>query len=853
MRRYFFRLYRQYLLRHPVAVLTCTLLLVVLVGSQARHFRLDASADSLVLEGDKDLATYRELRRRYTSDDFLVVAVTPKADLFSDAGLQTIQSLRDDLKALDEVASVTSLLDVPLLQSPPIGFTELQKGAPTLLDPQVDRGLARREFLTSPLYRELLLSPDGRTTALQVNLKPDPKYDRLLKRRNELAAADRRGELGPEEQEELERVRAEFKAYSAEVIDREARTIAKVRAVLDRHRDAADIHLGGVSMIVADMIDFIRHDLLTFGIGVLVFLVGMLALIFRQLRWVVLPMLCCGCAVWFMFGLLGWLDWRVTVVSSNFTSLLLIITLSLTVHLIVRYHELHAVNPRARQRTLVQETVRSKFLPSLFTTLTTQVAFISLLISGIRPVIDFGWMMAIGTCVAFVLSFLLFPAGLALLKPKHFQPRYDITGRLTSLCADLITRRGRLVLLAFAGIAVLSLVGMSRLTVENRFIDNFKKETEIYQGMALIDRKLGGTTPMEIILKAPADWQPPVADEDFEDPFADDPFADAGGDAGLTATSYWYNSNQLKFLAQIHTWLEQLPATGKVMSLATTMELVRQLNGGVEPDNLLLSVLHRKLPADIDHTLFAPYMNADGSEVRITLRIVDSDPTLRRNALLDEIRTGLTEHFGLAPEQITINGMFVLYNNVLQSLYRSQILTLGFVFAVIMAMFLLLFRSVRLALIAIIPNLLAAGVVLGLMGWLGIPLDIMTITIAAITIGIAVDDTIHYVHRFTEEVTADLDYQAAIRRCHSSIGRAMYYTSVIVIVGFGILAFSDFMPTIYFGLFTGLAMAVAMIANLTLLALLLMTLKPKDVCWLPGYQPKTTRFFKQPLRLWRRD
>jgi len=854
MRRRLFRLYRQYLLRHPVAVLACTLLLVVLVGSQANHFRLDASADSLVLEGDRDLATYRELRRRYTSDDFLVVAVTPKAPLFSDKGLQAIRELRDDLASLEEVRSVTSILDVPLLQSPPIGFAELQHGAPTLLDPNVDRAMARREFLTSPLYRELILSQDARTTALQVNLKPDPKYDRLLQRRNELAAADRRGELGPEEQKELERVRAEFKAYSAEVIDREARTIARVRAVLDRHREAADIHLGGVSMIVADMIDFIRHDLLTFGIGVLVFLVGMLALIFRQLRWVVLPMLCCGCSVWFMFGLLGWLDWRVTVVSSNFTSLLLIITLSLAVHLIVRYHELHAVNPRARQQTLVQETVRSKFLPSLFTTLTTQVAFVSLLISGIRPVIDFGWMMAIGTCAAFVLSFLLFPAGLALLKPKHFQPRFDITGHLTGLCADLITRRGRLVLLAFAGLALFSLIGMSRLTVENRFIDNFKPETEIYRGMALIDRKLGGTTPMEIILKAPADWQPTVAeDADFDDEFADDPFAEEGHDAGMTATSYWYNSRQLQRLAQIHTWLEQLPATGKVMSLATTMKLVRQLNDGMEPDDLLLSVLHRKLPADIDHTLFAPYMNADGSEARITLRIVDSDPTLKRNALLDEIRTGLTEHFGFAPEQVTINGMFVLYNNVLQSLYRSQILTLGFVFAVIMVMFLLLFRSVRLALIAIIPNLTAAGVVLGLMGWLGIPLDIMTITIAAITIGIAVDDTIHYVHRFTEEVTADLDYQAAVRRCHSSVGRAMYYTSVIVIVGFGILAFSDFMPTIYFGLFTGLAMAVAMIANLTLLALLLMTLKPKDVCWLPGYQPKTTRFFDQPLRLWRRD
>ncbi|TYO97461.1 hypothetical protein EDC39_1101 [Geothermobacter ehrlichii] len=831
MRKRLLRFYRRTILRHPVAVLAVTGLVLLAAGFQARHFRLDASADSLVLEDDADLRTYRELRRRYGSGDFLIIAYTPRRELFSDAVLGDLKRLRDELEELEEVQSVVSILDVPLLQSPPVGFSELHNGARTLLSPGVDRQLARREFLTSPLYRNLILSPDGRTTALQINLKPDPAYDQLLARRNELAARDRRGELSAHEKEELARVRAQFKDYSAEVIDREAATIARVRAILDRHRQRAELHLGGMAMIVADMIDFIRHDLLVFGCGVLVFLVGMLAVIFRQPRWVLLPMLCCGASVLFMFGLLGMLDWRVTVVSSNFTSLLLIITLSLTMHLIVRYHELHAVNPQVSQRTLVLETVRSKFLPSLFTALTTMVAFISLLISGIRPVIDFGWMMAIGITAAFILSFLIFPAGLVLLRPKHFTPRFDLTGRMTGFCARLIEKRRKTVLAAFVLVALLSLIGISRLTVENRFIDNFKKDTEIYQGMTLIDRKLGGTTPMEIVLSADPDWQLQQAtEEDFDD----DPFADVGTDAGLTARSYWYNSHRLRLLQTIHRDLEARPATGKVLSLATTMELIRQHNSGVEPDDLLLSVIHKKLPPDIASALFDPYMTPDGNEVRLTLRIIDSAPGLKRNELLRQIRRDLTEKYGLKPQQITINGMFVLYNNVLQSLYRSQILTLRAVFAVIMVMFLLLFRSLRLAVIAIIPNLLAAGVVLGLMGWLKIPLDIMTITIAAITIGIAVDDTIHYVHRFSEEITHDLDYPAAIRRCHSSVGRAMYYTSITIIAGFGILTLSDFMPTIYFGLFTGLAMAVAMIANLTLLALLLLTVRPRHICWLPG-------------------
>jgi hypothetical protein len=605
-----------------------------------------------------------------------------------------------------------------------------------------------------------------------------------------------------------------------------------VRAILADHRQQAELFLGGLPMIVADMIDFIRHDLVAFGLGVLVFLVSMLALIFRKPRWVILPLLCCFASVLFMFGFLGLVQWKVTVVSSNFTSLLLIITLSLCVHLIVRYNELFDEIPGADQLTMVREMVRSKAVPSIYTSLTTIVAFASLLTSGIRPVIDFGWMMAIGISFALVISFVLFPASLMLFKtPVQFKHRYDITGIITRSCARWVETRGTLTLVIFAGLSLLAAVGISRLTVENRFIDNFKTSTEIYQGMELIDRQLGGTTPLDVIIDADPDFFTAQAQESAaaeKDPFADDFFGEEEAEAGLSGSSYWYNSYQIEILNRVHDYLEQLSASGKVLSMATTMSLMQQVNNDLPLDNISLAVIHKKLPEQIEQSLFKPYLAEDGNQVRFSVRVIESDPTLRRDELLKQIRLDLTDKLQIKPEQVHLTGMFVLYNNVLQSLFRSQILTIGVVFLVIMGMFLLQFRSLRLAIIAIIPNLVSAGLVLGLMGWLKIPLDIMTITIAAITIGIAVDDTIHYVHRFTEELQVDGDYLAAVKRCHDSVGRAMYYTSITIIIGFSILALSNFIPTIYFGLFTGLAMLIAMVANLTLLALLLLRWRPRD-------------------------
>ncbi|SHI43738.1 hypothetical protein SAMN02745165_00039 [Malonomonas rubra DSM 5091] len=830
MRQSIFKLYERIVLKRPILTIAIMLILVALVGSYSQHFRLDASADALLLENDQDLKYYRAISAKYGSDDFLVITYSPKTDLYAPETLDDLRSLRDKLLKIDRVASIFSILDVPLIDSPRMTLGELSNGVRTLETPGTDVELVRKEFKTSPYYSNLLVSPDGSTTALQVIFKRDETYHRLLQERNSLREKMLLAPLSAEETVKLDLAVKAFDEYRGEQAEQEAIDIAKVRSIMNQHRDNAQLFLGGVPMIVADMIDFIRHDLASFGIGVLIFLVSMLILIFRKPRWVILPMFCCAASVLFMFGFLGWIGWKVTVVSSNFTSLLLIITLSLCVHLIVRYNELFDEIPGADQLTMVREMVRTKAVPSIYTALTTIVAFTSLLTSDIRPVIDFGWMMAIGISFALLLSFALFPAGLMLFKrPVQFTAHFDITGIITRSCARWVEHNAKLTSAVFVGITVLSIIGISKLTVENRFIDYFKPTTEIYQGMELIDQQLGGTTPLDLILDAdPEFFTSKEEDQGLaeDDPFADDFFADEDADAGLSGSSYWYNSYQIPEMKKIHSYLDQLPESGKVLSMATTMDMMQMVNEDQPLDNISLAVIHKKLPDEIATALFHPYMSEDGNQLRFSLRVIDSDPHLQRNKLLQKIRLDLTEKFGLKDEQIHLTGMFVLYNNVLQSLFSSQIMTIGVVFLVIMGMFVIQFRSLRLAVIAIIPNLISAGTVLGLMGLLGIPLDIMTITIAAITIGIAVDDTIHYVHRFTEEIEVDGDYLAAMKRCHDSVGRAMYYTSITIIIGFSILSLSNFNPTIYFGLFTGLAMLVAMFANLTLLALLLLKFKP---------------------------
>ncbi len=821
----FSRFYEAVVLKRPLISLIVLILIIIAVGSAASRFRLDASADSLLLENDQDLKYFRSINARYGTTDFVVISYSPQGELTDEATLKDLASLTASLEQLERVASVTSILNVPLIDSPRMTLSELSQGIRTLGDSHVDPELALREFRTSPLYSDMLISPDTRTTALMVSFKKDETYHRLLNARNSLREKSYTGQMTAAEKTQLQTATEEFDQYSRQFSEREAQDVERIRRIMDEHRSSATLFLGGVPMIVADMIAFIKHDLASFGVGVLVFLVGMLIVIFRRWQWIVLPMVCCFMSVLFMFGFLGWIGWKVTVVSSNFTSLLLIITLSLCVHLIVRYNELFEEKPGTSHFEKVREMVTSKAVPSIYTALTTIVAFVSLITSDIRPVIDFGWMMAIGISFALIISFILFPAGLLLVKaPTRFTSHFDITGTITRTCASWVEKRKWLTLTIFILITATSLYGISILTVENRFIDYFKPTTEIYQGMELIDRQLGGTTPLDIILDADPEFFAAKEQQEAttDDPFADDFFEEEQSDEGLSGSSYWYNSYQVDRLEQIQSYLEGLKETGKVLSMATTFSLMTMVNEDKPLDNISLAVIHKKLPEVINDALFRPYMAEDGNQVRFSLRVIDSEPSLRRDAFLKKIKADLIGKFDLKPEQVHLTGMFVLYNNVLQSLFDSQIMTIGVVFLVIMIMFLLQFRSLRLAIIAIIPNLISAATVLGVMGLLQIPLDIMTITIAAITIGIAVDDTIHYIHRFREEHSEGHEDLKAMHLAHHSVGRAMFYTSVTIIIGFSILGFSSFNPTIYFGLFTGMAMLVAMLANLTLLPVLLL-------------------------------
>ncbi|MDG2500767.1 MAG: MMPL family transporter [Porticoccaceae bacterium] len=837
-----FELYNKTVLRHPLASLLAVIALTIAMALGLPNFKLDASADSLTLEHDDDLNFFREVVQRYGSDNYLIVTFSPKSgDLFDDANLATMAALRNDLTTISGVEGILSMLDVPLLYSPKIGVADLKEDLNTLLSEGVDRQLAKQEFLNSPIYKNVILSADGQTTGLLATLALDETYLKLVTERDDLRLIRATQGLTPEQQIQLDAVSLDFLNYRTAKAAQDHQRVAEVRALIGGYRDRATIFLGGPDMITADMVDFIKSDLVIFGTGILLFIIATLALIFRQIRWVVLPLATCALCLTIILGFLSWIDWRLTVISSNFVSLLLIITLALTIHLIVRYRELQAQQPDASQHQLVSETVVSMAKPCLYTVLTTIVAFMSLVVSNIRPVIDFGWMMTMGISLALVVAFIVIPAGMMLFGKGKNSADNDNSAAITTRFAQFTEHNGAFVLFMAGALTALSIYGISRLEVENRFIDYFRADTEIYQGMEIIDTAMGGTTPLDIILQAPTftavdvDSFEDSADDEYgyddadeygeDDGYGDDlSFDDASGEDELKDT-YWFSSTGLADLAKLQAFIDAQPEVGKVSSLVQIYDVASDLSGH-KLNDFEIAFMRKSLGPDIYRQMVSPFLLEDRDEARIQLRAMETGGQLRRADLLKKINDYAVNEVGIAQEDIRFTGLLVLYNNMLQSLYRSQILTLGAVFVGIMLMFLVLFRSAKISVIAILPNFLAAGIVLGGMGISGIPLDMMTITIAAITVGIGVDHAIHYITRFRREFKVDGNYIASMHRAHASIGRALFYTAMTIIIGFSILALSNFIPSIYFGLLTGLAMTAALLGSMTLLPKLILMTKP---------------------------
>lgn len=822
------KLYVHFVTKHFKAVLLSVALMTGIFGYYAQYLSIDASAETLLLENDQDLKLTREVHGRYISPEYLVVSFSPKEALLSDATLATIKRLKADLLTVEGVESVLSLLDVPLLQSPPRPIKDVVSNVITLESLDVDKSLVQKELTTSPLYAKNLVSEDFKTTAIVINLKEDARFNELLSARNALSALQETRALSVEEQKQFDAAKQAFKAYRDGLRASTHQLIEQIRLTLRPYKSEGDLFLGGVMMIADDMISFVKSDIALYGTAILAIMVLMLWVIFRQIRFVVLPILVSFCAVVITTGINALVGLEITVISSNYVAMQLITTLSLVIHLIVCYREEYALYPDVSQAELLGITLKRMSVPSVFVILTSVAGFGSLMTCDIVPIIDLGNMMNIGVSVSLVITYLLFPALMMCLKKEKPVLTFDKAFTLNTLFANVVERHGKVIIGAVIVLSCFSILGAKRLIVENSFINYFKTDTEIYQGMQKIDHNLGGTTPLEIIVKFPKTSAIQSGGESALEGFEEE-FASLGSGA-----QYWFTAQKMETILKIHEYLRSLPEVGNVSSLGTLAKVGRILKEGKDFDNFELALLYNELSTAYKRILLSPYVNIEHDEARFVIRVVDSNPNLRRHELLQKIQKELETKVGLEPKNYQLVGLMVLYNNMLQSLFSSQISTLGLAVLSLGAMFLFLFRSLKIALLAMSVNMVPISVIFGIMGFANIPLDMMSITIASIALGITVDNTIHYYYRFKEELALDGDYIASMHRAHSTIAFGMFYYSLATIVGFLVMVTSNFIPTLIFGLLTVIVLLTAIVSDLLFSPYLVVLFKPF------GTQKRTT-------------
>ncbi len=813
-------IYKKIIIDFSRITLLFLVILIVFSLYHSKNFNLDASSDALLLEGDPDLKYLREVNKTYGSKDFLVLTYTPVSSFIEKETILNLQLLKSKIEKLTWVDSVITVIDVPLLKSTDEGLMERLKNYKTLSYPEIDRERGFDEIINSPIYKNYVISEDGKTSGIVVYLKKDERLAEYLNIKDKYFSQSIETGLSKEEKLNYKKFLIEYEEYKNLYNIRNNQNIAEIRDIINKYGENAKIHLGGIPMIADDMMSYIKSDIVVFGIGVFIFIILTLWLIFRNFKWVVMPLLGCATSVVIMVGLLGLIGWKVTVISSNFIALMLILNMAMNIHVTVRFLQLKKEFPQITKEEAVCEASKKMMLPILYTVLTTICAFLSLVFSGIKPIIDFGWMMTLGLIVSLIVTFLLLPSLLNLFSTDNEIGIKDTEKSFITAALGSFTKNNRILIFGSTFLVIiLSIVGIFKLEVENSFINYFDKKTEIYKGMKKIDDDLGGTTPLNIILKFPVKKKENKEESDEFDEWEEE------NETDNDKAKYWFTRDKMDKIIKVHDYLDSLPEIGKVLSFGSILRVAEDLNNK-QLQSLEIAVLYSKIPEAIKKEIVTPYISVNKDEARISVRIKDSLENLRRNDLIEKINSDLNTKLGLNKEEYKLAGVLILFNNLLQSLFKSQILTLGIVMLGIFLMFLILFRNIILSCIGVVPNFIAAFFILGIIGLLGIPLDMMTITIAAITIGIAVDNSIHYIYRFKEEFKKINNYNKTLDRCHSTVGIAILNTSITIVFGFSILVLSNFIPTIYFGIFTGIAMLLAMISVLTLLPKLILILKP---------------------------
>ena len=709
------------------------------------NFRFDASSETLILDNDVDYQIYEQTNDDFGSSDFLILAIQSSNEIFTLDNLQNLQNLRDKIQVIEGVDSVVSVFDAPILEQPKLSLIKSASNDKYLLEDELNLSLAKQELIDSPIFSELVISKDGKTLAFQINLDGKDNYDQ---------------------------------------------TVIDIRSEIETFKNF-NINLAGPSMIVFDTINFIKNDVITFGtITILVFFI-FLYLIFRDFWPVTIILLNALIVMFVSIGVMGLMDWPISIVSSNFLALLLITSIAISIHILAK------VQTDVDKNISTSKSLSDIFMPCLFTALTTIVGFASLILSDIKPVIDFGKMMSVGVLLNLLSSFLFIPLALELKNIKSITQKN---------IADFVYNNGyvqskgfiKKVWIPFLLIFIPLIIYLpTNLKVENKFIDYFNKETEIYKGMETIDKNLGGTTPFDIILSLPE----AIEEVDEEDLFFSE---------NSETAKYWWKKDNMDKLQKVQNEVSKIDELGKVLSIANGIELAQNLNNNQPLGDLELAFVRNSLlDSERAQKVLETFIDETEKSTKIFARTIDSSPNLNRNELINSIDKILQKNFEGTEIDYQITGLGVLYNNLLQSLFSSQIKTLSFVLVSIFLMVSFLFRSLLVGFSVMFIPSISVGVVMSSMSILNIPLDIMTITIASICVGMSVDYAIHFAWRYLKENDE--------KKTLLSAGRAILITGSTIIMGFLVFLFSNFNPTILFGVFSGIAIFFAMFLSIYLL------------------------------------
>jgi len=782
-------------------------LILLFFAFHTQNFRLDASSDTLILQNDKNFKYFNYYNNIFPTKKFLVLAIKSEKIIDIDY-IRQIKTLKNKLKKIEGIESIFSITDAPILLLNDLKLTDLRnKEMQTLDNSQIDINLALNELSRSPIFQNQIINTEKTISSMIIYLKKDENFLKIKKQKEHYSKLNNQEDIA-----NYNNLEKKYRELKIENNKNRNNLIHKIRDTLINENIPYKYFLGGIDMIADDTLSFIKNDIIVFGISVLIFIFIVLILIFRSIKWVLIPIISTAYSIICMTGLMGLLNWEVTAISSNFISLMLILSISMSIHIINNYR-LH-FDQQNSAKTL-NTTLKKMFWPCFYTALTTIVAFGSLIFSDIKPVIDFGKIMILGLIVILVTSFTILPLLISIFPKIDMKKRiqFSILRLFFKISVNHSIKIYAINLIIFS----FSILGISKLNVENSFINYFKQETEIYQGMKLIDQELGGTTPLDIIIKFNEEniLQPDeriLSNDEIELEIEED--LDLSNDLLIdnSSSSTWFTEDKIFTIKSIHKFLIEQKEIGKVQSIFSLIDIAEQINK--KPLSLFeLSILYNEMPGNYKKELIAPYLSVDDNMVKISARIKDSED-IKRGELIKNIENHVNNKYE-SIEEVHVNGLIVLYNDMLQSLFSSQIKSFGIVLIAIFTMFLILFRSIKLSVIGIIPNIFASSFILGLIGLLGIPLDIMTITIAAITVGIAVDNTIHYLYKTRNNIDNEhMKINDSLENSHRTVGQAVLTTSLTIAFGFSVLCLSNFVPTILFGLFTAIAMLIAMLGVL---------------------------------------